>query len=113
MVESFTAYLESVVHQATDRDDNRFRTIDDYLELRRENIGARPSFVPMELDLELPDNVFYHPVIVELSVYIADLIILDNVGISLLFLCSCLICVFRTLHHTTKNRQLEMISITS
>ena len=34
----------------------------------------------MELDLDLPDEVFYHPVIVELSVHIADLIILDNVS---------------------------------
>lgn len=79
MVESLTAYLESVVQQAADRDSNTFRTVDSYLENRRENIGARPSYVPIELDLNLADEVFYHPVIVELSVYIADLIILDNV----------------------------------
>ncbi|KAG6825478.1 hypothetical protein H0H92_003608 [Tricholoma furcatifolium] len=78
MVESLTAYLESVVQQAADRDDNTFLTIDAYLENRRQNIGARPSFVPMELDLNFPDHVFYHPVIVELSIYITDLIILGN-----------------------------------
>ena len=79
MVESFTAYLESVVQQAYDRDNNVIRSIDTYFENRRQNIGARPSYVPMELDLNLPDHVFYHPVIEELSYYIADLIILDNV----------------------------------
>lgn len=79
MVESFTDYLESVVQQAEDRDDDRYRTIDEYLHNRRQNIGARPSFAPMELDLDLTDEVFYHPVVQELSVYITDLIILDNV----------------------------------
>ncbi|KAJ3860026.1 terpenoid synthase [Lentinula novae-zelandiae] len=78
MVESFTAYLESVVQQAADRDRSHIRTVDSYFETRRENIGARPSYVPMELGLDLPDEVFYHPVILKLSVYIADLIILDN-----------------------------------
>ena len=71
MVESFTAYLNSVVQQAEDRDNNSIRTIDSYLENRRENIGARPSYVP---DLDLPDHVFYHPVIVQLSIYIAELL---------------------------------------
>ncbi|KAG6917178.1 hypothetical protein DXG01_003614 [Tephrocybe rancida] len=78
IVESLTAYLESVVQQAADRDNNTLRTIDTYLHNRRQNIGARPSFVPMELDLDLPDHVFYHPVILELSMYITDLIILGN-----------------------------------
>ncbi|KAJ3563357.1 hypothetical protein NP233_g8992 [Leucocoprinus birnbaumii] len=78
MVESLTAYLESVVQQAADRDDDTFRTIETYLHNRRQNIGARPSFAPMELDLDLPDHVFYHPVILELSEYITDLIILGN-----------------------------------
>ncbi|KDR69691.1 hypothetical protein GALMADRAFT_1352301 [Galerina marginata CBS 339.88] len=78
MVDSFTAYLESVVQQAYDRDNNVIRSIDAYFENRRQNIGARPSYVPLELDLNLPDHVFYHPVVEELSYYIADLIILDN-----------------------------------
>ena len=79
-LESFTAYLNSVIQQAADRDNDTIRSIESYFENRRENIGARPSYVPMELDLDLPDEVFYHPVIVELSVHIADLIILDNVS---------------------------------
>ena len=83
MIESFTAYLNSVVQQAEDRDNNSIRTIDSYLVNRRENIGARPSYVPMELDLDLPDHVFYHPVIVQLSIYIAELLTLDNVRHSL------------------------------
>ena len=55
------------------------RTIDSYFQTRRENIGARPSYVPGELHLDLPDEAFDHPVVKELEYYIADLIILDNV----------------------------------
>ena len=80
MVESLIDYLESVVQQAADRDNNTIRTIDQYLANRRENIGARPSYVPMELDLDLTDDIFYHPVMTELAYYIAELIILDNVS---------------------------------
>ncbi|KAG6905986.1 hypothetical protein DXG01_016457, partial [Tephrocybe rancida] len=56
MVESLTAYLESVVQQAADRDNDTLRTIDSYLHNRRQNIGIRPSFASMELDLDLPDH---------------------------------------------------------
>ncbi|KZT23360.1 terpenoid synthase [Neolentinus lepideus HHB14362 ss-1] len=77
-VEAFTDYLNSVVIQAKDRDTDTIRTIDSYLKMRRENIGARPSYVPGELHLNLPDEAFYHPVIKELEYHIADLIILDN-----------------------------------
>ena len=67
MIESFTAYLEAVVEQACDRDNNVIRSIDTYFKNRRNNIGVLPSYVPMELDLNLPEHVFYHPVIEELS----------------------------------------------
>ena len=78
MVEAFTDYLRSVITQAEDRDSDTIRTIDTYLQTRRENIGARPSYVPGELHLSIPDEAFYHPVIKELEYLIADLIILDN-----------------------------------
>ncbi|KAF9560258.1 terpenoid synthase [Agrocybe pediades] len=78
MVESLTAFLKSCVEQATDRDNDRHRTVDEYLENRRENVGARSAYVPMELGMDFLDEVFYHSVIVELSTHIADLITLDN-----------------------------------
>ncbi|KAF9560269.1 terpenoid synthase [Agrocybe pediades] len=78
MVESLTSYLNSCVEQAADRDNDCYRTVDEYFKNRRENIAARPAFVPMELGMDFPDEVFYHPVIVELSIHIADLLTLDN-----------------------------------
>ncbi|KAF4623300.1 hypothetical protein D9613_001442 [Agrocybe pediades] len=78
MVESFTAFLNSCVEQAADRDNGYHRTVDEYLKVRRENVGSHSSFVPMELGMNFPDEVFYHPVIVELSTHITDMVIVDN-----------------------------------
>lgn len=49
-----------------------------YLINRRENAAIRPGSLPLELDLSIPDEIFYHPVIVELSTCIADLTLVDN-----------------------------------
>jgi hypothetical protein len=67
------------VKQAEDRDNRKILSIDEYLATRRQNIGIRPSFVPGELHLTLPDAAFYHPVVKELEYLVADLIIIDNV----------------------------------
>lgn len=82
-VESFTDYLNAVIVQADDRDNDTIHTIDSYFETRRENVGTRPSYVPGELHLSIPDEAFYHPVIKELEHLTTDLIILDNVRPSL------------------------------
>ena len=80
--EAFIDYLNSVYDQALDRDTNSFRTVESYFKTRRENIGARPSYMPAVLGIDIPDEAFYHPTVVELGYLIADLIILDNVSIS-------------------------------
>ncbi|RPD81425.1 terpenoid synthase [Lentinus tigrinus ALCF2SS1-7] len=77
-VEAFTDYVNSVVVQAEDRDNDTIRTIDSYLETRRENIGTRPAHLPAELHLSIPDEAFYHPIIKELEFLCADLVLLDN-----------------------------------
>ncbi|TCD63220.1 terpene cyclase [Steccherinum ochraceum] len=78
MIEAFTDYLNSVVQQAIDRDSDTCNTVEEYLHKRRQNIGIRPSFVPIELGLNLTDDVFYHPVIDQLRLYVGDMVILDN-----------------------------------
>ncbi|KAH9840951.1 isoprenoid synthase domain-containing protein [Rhodofomes roseus] len=75
---AFIDYLNSVVEQAADRDNVTIRTVTNYFPNRRENVGARPSFISAILGTDVPDEAFYHPVVVELSDHIADLIILDN-----------------------------------
>ena len=80
-IEAFDDYLDSVVTKAEERDKNVVLDIERYLQIRRQNIGARPSYVPAELGLDIPDKAFYHPVMIELTYYSADLIILDNVSL--------------------------------
>ena len=67
--------------QAADRDEDVQHTVDTYMHMRRENIGSRPAFVILALDMHLPDEVFYHPVLVELTYHITDLLILGNVSL--------------------------------
>ena len=57
------------------------QTIDEYLEVRRDTIGAKPSFAILETGLEnLTDEAVCHPVINELSILAIDMILLGNVG---------------------------------
>lgn len=77
---AFIDYLNSVYDQALDRDTDNIHTIDSYLKMRRENIGAKPSFVVAALDIDIPDEAFYHPAVVELRSIVAEIIILDNVS---------------------------------
>lgn len=69
-----------MVQQAADRTHKYIRTIQEYLEVRRDTIGAKPSFAILELDMNLPDEAIHHPVIEELSILSIDMILLGNVG---------------------------------
>lgn len=78
-IETFGTYTQSVVQQAADRTHKHVRTIDEYLEVRRDTIGAKPSFAILELALEnLTDEAVRHPVINELSILTIDMILLGN-----------------------------------
>ena len=68
------------MQQAADRDNNKYHSIASYLAARHENIGTRPSYAVIEYDLNLGDEIIYHPVIVELTENITELILLDNVS---------------------------------
>ncbi|THH27301.1 hypothetical protein EUX98_g6890 [Antrodiella citrinella] len=78
MLSTLADFLESLVEQAADRDEDRYRTVEEYLRRRRQNVGTKPSCVPLELGLNLADEVFHHPVLVELTDYIVEIIIIDN-----------------------------------
>ena len=83
-IDVFSRYLEGVVEQAR-RQTQGIPSIDDYLIVRRQDIGAYPCFPLIEpaFNLKLPDEVLYHPVMVELSRLAVDMIIFDNVCCSL------------------------------
>jgi hypothetical protein len=77
----FATYTQSVVQQAADRKNRHVRTVPEYLEVRRDTIGAKPSFAILELDMDLPDEVFKHPVMKELETLAIDMILLGNVSV--------------------------------
>ena len=81
-IEEFSRYLEAAVDQAHVRQTQSIPSIDDYLIVRRRDIGAYACFPLVESAFELPDEVYYHPVVVELSRLAVEMIFLDNVRCS-------------------------------
>ncbi|KAH7908011.1 isoprenoid synthase domain-containing protein, partial [Hygrophoropsis aurantiaca] len=77
-LKEFTDWLPAIVAQSADRDQGICRSVDGYLAARRDNIALRPSFMVLEIAMELPDEVYYHPEVVELTGYITDIVIIDN-----------------------------------
>lgn len=90
---AFQQYTDGVVQQSADRTHGRIRDVQTYFEVRRDTIGARPSFAINAIHDNLPDNVIEHPVIEGLTVYCTDMLIIGN------DLCSYnieYVCVFRS-----------------
>lgn len=77
-INTFQLYTDSVVQQAADRDDHHIRSVEHYLELRRDTIGAKPSFAILEVKMDLPDEVLNHPSIVALTSACIDMLIIGN-----------------------------------
>ncbi|KAG2032941.1 isoprenoid synthase domain-containing protein [Suillus americanus] len=81
-IETFPAYLHGVAAEVLDRGQVHRHSIDAFLKLRRHTVGLQPCLFIHELEMNLPDEVFYHPVIMNLSECITDLVLIDNDMIS-------------------------------
>ncbi|KAA1470674.1 terpenoid synthase [Dentipellis sp. KUC8613] len=77
-VQTFEEYLQSVILQASDRERSHIRNIDSYLKVRRDTIGAKPSYALLEFDMNLPDEVISHPILQELTYLSIDMLCLGN-----------------------------------
>jgi len=73
-------YLNAVVEEVEDRVHNRIRPVQDYLRMRRDTCGARPTLTLFEFGLNLPNEVVGHPTLISLTQDAVDLIILVNVS---------------------------------
>ena len=75
-------FFEAVKQQALCRSDGIVPEFDTYIEMRRETSGCKPVFdlIEYSLDLELPDAVVEHPVIVALNNGANDLVTWSNVS---------------------------------
>lgn len=76
-IEYFTTYVRAVVDEAADRDADVYRSVEDYLTIRRDTVGFYPLYAFMLA--ELPDEVVHHPAMVEMSLCVTDMLIIDNV----------------------------------
>jgi len=79
-IETFVQYLESLVEQAKNRVNDSIDSVEEFFLNRRLNSGTASSYVPLELHLNLPDEVFYHPAIKEMERLAVDMICIDNVS---------------------------------
>ncbi|KAJ7443637.1 hypothetical protein B0H11DRAFT_2250554 [Mycena galericulata] len=57
---------------------HHYRDVNSYFEVRRETIGAKPSFAICEIHMNIPDEVMTHPVIAKLSILCIDALIIGN-----------------------------------
>ncbi|THH19394.1 hypothetical protein EW146_g1751 [Bondarzewia mesenterica] len=77
-IKTFDEYLDSVVEQAADRSTAHTRDVKSYLNIRRNTIGAKPSFALLELDMDLPDDIIQHPAIQNLTMATIDMLCIGN-----------------------------------
>jgi len=77
-IEAFQLYTDAVVQQSFDRTHNHIRSIQSYFLIRRETIGAKPSFAINASHYELPDEVLNHPAIEHLNLLCIDMLIVGN-----------------------------------
>ena len=110
-VQTFGHYLDAVVQQAEDRTRQHIRGLDSYLEVRRDTIGSKPSFAMLELEMELPDDVFNHPILENLRLWVTDMLCIGNVSSSSPSTTKLITLCCRIFTHITSNKRAEMICI--
>ncbi|KAG5715652.1 Epi-isozizaene synthase [Termitomyces sp. T112] len=78
-IKAFRIYTIAVAQETHDRVRNITRNIEDYILFRRSTAAMKATFMPIQFDLNLPDEVFEDPVIQRLTDACADLCTLVNV----------------------------------
>lgn len=77
-INEFQNYLDSVVQQAQDRTEQYIRGIDEYFEVRRNTIGAKPSFCINAIEMNIPHEVMTNQHIVTMTAACIDMLIIGN-----------------------------------
>ena len=79
-ISDFDAYTKSVILEAEDRVAGHQRSVNDYMNLRRDTCGAKCTFSFLGLGLNIPNEVFDNPLMISLIENAADLIAITNVS---------------------------------
>ena len=80
-------YLNATIKEAGIRERGEVLTLDEYTLLRRQNSGSLTTFDLIEclLDIDIPDEIFDHPVFSSLVNAAADMICWSNVSVNSLY----------------------------
>jgi Delta6-protoilludene synthase len=78
-IRSFSEYVYAVIEEASDRAKGSIRGIKDYLRLTRLTAGPYPCFFPMEMDLNIPDEVMACSSMEIIRSLVAESLVLGNV----------------------------------
>ena len=79
-INGFDVYMKSMIKEAEDRENKRVRTVDDYLQLRRETFATQASISFLSFGLELPEEVLLHPVMKTVTLASMDILYIINVS---------------------------------
>jgi Terpene synthase family 2, C-terminal metal binding len=111
---SFSEYVYAVIDEASDRARGSIRGTKDYLRLTRLTAGPYPCFFPMEMDLDIPDEVMAHSSMKLIRSLAAESLVLGNVRD--VYYSSTIGCLTdrqcRIYTRTTSNKQLDTVVIT-
>jgi len=69
-----------VTHAQERGNENLFLNVEDYLMLRRQDGGNLALFFTFELLLDIPDEVYDHPILKELQNIALNMVMIDNVS---------------------------------
>lgn len=58
-IDGVQSWVEAVCAQSADRENDHVRSIDDYMRLRYHTSAVRPTFAMLELELHIPDEVYF------------------------------------------------------
>ena len=72
----FTNYVYGVTDEGFDRTNGHIRNLDDFMPLRRLTSDSRATFLSIELGLDIPDEVYEHPLLESLLDLTADTIVI-------------------------------------
>jgi hypothetical protein len=81
LVETQERAMDAQVQQCVDRKHDFAHNSEEYLPIRLHSSSMLPSYVIMELDIDVPDEVYYHPLLEKLRYWGFILICIDNVSI--------------------------------
>ncbi|KAM7192315.1 terpene cyclase [Naviculisporaceae sp. PSN 640] len=77
-VDLFQYYMDGVVQQAIDRDQQHIRDVETYFALRRQTIGTAPSYGLLDMHFNIPDYMIQHPHVQHMSDLATDMISMCN-----------------------------------